>query len=64
MCLARAFLNKWDDEPVIQDIAHMRLGDGRVELETLFGEKKVIRGNVVEVDFTASRILLDEKIRN
>jgi predicted RNA-binding protein len=60
MCLAKAYLNKWGNEPVLQDIAHMRLCDDRVELETLLGEEKVITGNVVEVDFTASRILLDE----
>ena len=60
MCLAKAYLNKWGKEPVLQDIAHMRLCDSRVELETLLGEEKVIAGKVVEVDFTASRILLDE----
>jgi predicted RNA-binding protein len=59
VCLAKAYLNKWGNEPVLQDIAHMRLYDDRVELETLLGEEKVITGNVVEVDFTASRILLD-----
>ena len=58
MCLAKAYLNKWDDEPVLQDIAHMRLHDERVELETLFGEEKVVPGRVVEVDFAASKILL------
>ena len=51
MCLAKAYLNKWDDEPVLQDIAHMRLHGGQVELETLLGEEKVIPGRVVEVDF-------------
>ena len=60
MCLAKAYLNKWNDEPVLQDIAHMRLHGGRVELETLLGEEKVISGRVVEVDFATSRILLDE----
>ncbi len=25
MCLAKVYLNKWDDEPVLQEIAHMRL---------------------------------------
>jgi predicted RNA-binding protein len=60
VCLAKAYLNKWGDESVLQDIAHMRLYDGRVELETLLGEEKVITGKVVEVDFTTSRILLDE----
>jgi len=61
MCLAKAYLNKWNDEPVLQDIAHMRLHDEQVELETLFGEEKVILGRVVEVDFAASRILLNER---
>ena len=60
MCLAKAYLNKWGNEPVLQDIAHMQLCDGRVELETLLGEEKVIPGKVVEVDFTTSKILLDE----
>lgn len=60
MCLAKAYLNKWGDEPVLQDIAHMRLHRERVELETLLGEEKVIPGRVVEVDFATSRILLDE----
>ena len=60
MCLAKVYLNKWGDEPVLQDIAHMRLLGERVELETLLGEEKVLPGRVVEVDFTTSRILLDE----
>ena len=60
MCLAKAYPNKWDEEPVLQDIAHMRLHGSRVELETLLGEEKVIPGRVVEVDFATSRILLDE----
>jgi predicted RNA-binding protein len=60
VCLAKAYLNKWGDEPVLQDIARMRLHSERVELETLLGEEKVIPGRVVEVDFATSRILLDE----
>ena len=60
MCLAKAYLNRLGDEPVLQDIAHMRLCDGQVELETLLGEEKTITGKVVEVDFTASSVLLDE----
>ena len=60
MCLAKAYLNRFGDEPVLQDIARMRIYNGEVELETLLGEEKTITGKVVEVDFTASRILLDE----
>jgi len=61
VCLAKAYLNKWNDEPVLQDIAHMRLHDDRVELETLLGEERIIPGRVVEVDFATSKILLDER---
>ena len=60
MCLAKAYLNKSGDEPILQDIAHMQLSDDRVHLETLFGEKRVISGRVVEIDFSTSRILLDK----
>jgi len=62
MCLAKAYLNKWGDKPLVQDIARMRLHDDRVELETLFGEEKVIPGRVVEIDFSTSKILLSENV--
>lgn len=60
MCLAKAYLNKSADDPILQDIARMRLYDDRVELETLFGEEKVIPGRVVEIDFSTSKIVLSE----
>jgi len=60
MCLAKAYFNKSVDSPILQDIARMRLHDDRVELETLFGEEKVIQGRVVEIDFSTSKILLNE----
>ena len=60
MCLAKAYLNKQGDKPLLQDIAHMRLHGEQVELETLFGEKRVVVGRVVEIDFATSKILLDE----
>jgi predicted RNA-binding protein len=60
VCLAKAYLNKWNNEPVLQDISHIWLDGGQVQMETLLGEGKVISGRVVEVDFTTSRILLDE----
>lgn len=63
MCLAKAYLNKRADEPVLQDVARMRLHDDRVELETLFGEERVISGRVVEIDFSTSKILLSESVK-
>ena len=60
MCLAKAYLNKQDNEPVLQDIAFIRLHDNHVELETLFGQEKVIQGRVIEIDFSTSKILLEQ----
>jgi len=63
MCLAKAYFNKSADNPILQDIARMRLHDDRVELETLFGEERVISGRVVEIDFSTSKILLSESAK-
>ena len=60
MCLATAYLNKGGDEPILRDIAHVRFHGDRVELETLFGEEKVIPGRVLEVDFSTSKIIMDQ----
>jgi len=60
VCLAKAYLNKQDNEPVLQDIAYIRLHDNCVELETLFGQEKVIPGRVIEIDFSTSKILLEQ----
>jgi predicted RNA-binding protein len=60
MCLAKAFISNSSKQPILEDIAHVRVQGDRVELETLFGEEKVISGRVAEIDFSTSRILLDE----
>lgn len=60
MCLAKAYFSKSADKSILEDIAHMWLHDDRVKLGTLFGEEKVIPGRVVEIDFTTSKILLDQ----
>jgi predicted RNA-binding protein len=60
MCLAKVYLNKQDDEPILRDVALVRLHNGQVEMETLFGEVRVVSARLVEVDFNASRILLEE----
>jgi predicted RNA-binding protein len=59
MCLAKAYIKKLSDEPILQDIAYMQLNDNQVKLKTFFGEGKVISGRLLEVDFATSSILLD-----
>lgn len=60
MCLAKAYFNNRDSEPVLQDIAHIRLHDDSVEMETLFGEGKIVPGRVIEIDFSTSKIFLEQ----
>jgi predicted RNA-binding protein len=60
MCLATAYLNKGGEEPILRDIAYMRFNGDRVEMKTLFGEQQVILGRVLEIDFSTSRIILDQ----
>ena len=60
MCLATAYLNKGSEEPILRDIAHMRFDGDSVEMETLFGEEKVVPGRVLEIDFSTSKIILEQ----
>jgi len=60
MCLATAYLNKGSEEPLLRDIAHMRFDGDSVEMETLFGEEKVIRGRLLEIDFPTSKVILEQ----
>ncbi len=60
MRLAKVYRNQWDETPLIRDMLHMRFNCGRLELETLLGEERVIMSKEVEVDFITCRITLGE----
>jgi predicted RNA-binding protein len=60
MCLATAYLNEASEEPILRDIAYMRFNGNRVEMKTLFGEQQVILGRVLEIDFSTSKVILDQ----
>ena len=38
----------------------MRFDGDSLEMETLFGEEKVIKGTVLEIDFSASKIIIEQ----
>ena len=59
MCLAAAYQSVEGDQPVLQKIAHVRINGNRVELETLFGEKKVLQGKIREIDFVNSKLIIE-----
>ena len=61
MCMAKLYEAKEGDKPILEDIARLTITDQQVEVETLFGEKKVFRGKVRQIDFLKSQIQLEEK---
>ncbi|GAI12858.1 unnamed protein product [marine sediment metagenome] len=61
MCLAKVYEVTEDGDPIIEDIAYMLIDGNRVEIETLFGERKVFQGKVRQVDFVKSRVELEKE---
>ena len=59
MCLATVYEANRDGEPIVKDIAYMIVDGDQVEIETLFGEKKVFQARVRRVDFVKSRVELE-----
>ena len=60
MCMAKLYEAKEGDKPILEDIARLTIADRRVEVETLFGEKRVFQGKVRQVDFLKSQIQLEK----
>ena len=60
MCMAKLYEAKEGDKPIVEDIARMVIADRQVEVETLFGEKKVFQGKVRQIDFLKSQIQLEK----
>ena len=61
MCLAKAYTKKSGNKPIMEDITYMQLYENSIELETLFGKRKLIPGRVLEINFSTSIILLDQE---
>ena len=60
MCMAKLYEVKESGKPILEDIARLTIADRRVEVETLFGEKKVFQGKVRQIDFLKSQIQLEK----
>ncbi|MFO8009371.1 MAG: CooT family nickel-binding protein [Dehalococcoidia bacterium] len=60
MCLAKAYVG--ETEPgnlMLEDVAWLQIEGTRINLTTLFGERKEINGRLREVDFQGSKIVID-----
>jgi len=60
MCLSKVYEVSENGDPILEDVAYMVIDGNRVEIETLFGEKKVFQGKVREVDFVRSTVRLEK----
>ena len=60
MCMAKLYETKEGDKPILEDIARLTITDRQVEVETLFGERKVFQGRVRQIDFLKSQIQLEK----
>ncbi|TEU01966.1 MAG: CooT family nickel-binding protein [Dehalococcoidia bacterium] len=61
MCLAKVYEDMESDKPILEDLAHVIIDDNRLELETLFGDRKVFLGKVREIDFVKSRVVIEKR---
>jgi len=46
------------DKPILEDIAYMIVEGERVEVETLFRERRILQGEMRQIDFLKSRVQL------
>ena len=60
MCLAAVYQGVESDHAIMQEVAHVRIDGNTVELETLFGDSKVIQGRIREIDFMNSNIFIEQ----
>jgi len=61
VCLAAAYRSMESDQPILQEIAHVRIDGNELELETLFGDRKVLQGRIHEIDFMNSKLIIEQK---
>ena len=60
MCLAKVYAAKEDDKSIMEDIAYLTIDGDRVEVETLFGEKRIFQGKIRQIDFIKSSVEIEE----
>ena len=59
MCLSKAwFKGDSTEKAIMEDIARIKIENGTVILSSLYGEEKIEKATVEEVDFTRNSIIL------
>ena len=58
MCLAKAYIGNNKEKLLMEEIASLKVADGRLLVKTLFGEQREIEAKISEIDFMSSSIIL------
>jgi len=58
MCLAKAYMQTQGDAPIMEDIGHLEMNGDQIRLTTMFGEEKTVAGQLLEIDFENSKVLI------
>ena len=63
MCLSKVYMKKKSDgSVVVEEASKVTANEGNIEIQTLFGEIKVLSGYIIrEVDLLKNSIVLDER---
>ncbi|MBW2056500.1 MAG: CooT family nickel-binding protein [Deltaproteobacteria bacterium] len=60
MCETNAYLVKeGNEELIMEDVALARPKDGKLELKDIFGEEKIVPGNIKEIQFLSHKMLIE-----
>ena len=61
MCLSKAYVDRNGRmEPLSEEVASLEIEKGKVLVKELFGEQRVIRANIKEIDFLNGKIILEK----
>lgn len=61
MCLAKAYIGKKEENDLLmEEIATIKVEDGKLLVTSLFGEQKKVAARIREIDFKSSDIFLEK----
>jgi len=60
MCLSKVYVDRNDKrELLMEEIASVEIGDGKLVFKTLFGEQKEIEAKIRQIDFLSHSLVLE-----
>ena len=60
MCLAKLYQAGDNKAPVLENVTLIKIENGQVQVETLFGEKQVFPGKLSWINFAESSVQLEK----